>query len=273
MSFTIEILTSPSDAPVLGKIKSDAFETSTLTRYALCWAGTPRETVEKWYTDREEQDLQDPHQYTIISVLADPDTNGVTINNSGSGSGTVAGHHNNNNRNTSNTTCRNRTVASWARFGIPHAKPKQGNGQMEEPEYKKLKKYLMQNPPSGCHPGIYAAFRRGILEARERYLDEEKDYVLEILATSPAFERQGHASRLLKWGIEKAEADGARILLEATPAGLPLYQRLGWNVVDEMRIKLADHGVDAEGDQDGCAVLYIMIREPQGNSNRSCGID
>ncbi|OAX78674.1 hypothetical protein ACJ72_07018, partial [Emergomyces africanus] len=152
-----------------------------------------------------------------------------------------------------------RTVAAWARFVIPHAKPKAGGDgtQGEEPEYKKRKQYLMSNPPPGAIP----------IAAREKYLDEEKDYVLELIATSPAFERQGHASRLLKWGIEKAERDRARIFLEATPAGLPLYERLGWRVVDTMHVKLGDFGIDAEGDGDGYAQFYVMIRDPQGPKN------
>ncbi|OAX80104.1 hypothetical protein ACJ72_05573 [Emergomyces africanus] len=69
-SYTIELLTSPADAPIIGKIKTEAFESSTLSRYAFCWEGEGKALVEKWYTDREEQDLQDPNQYTIISVSA-----------------------------------------------------------------------------------------------------------------------------------------------------------------------------------------------------------
>ncbi|OJD16943.1 hypothetical protein AJ78_02925 [Emergomyces pasteurianus Ep9510] len=264
-SYTIELLTSPADAPIIGKIKTDAFESSTLSRYAFSWEGEGRALVQKWYTDREEQDLQDPNQYTIISVSAP-----AAAANGEPASRSLAENKNENryNQNASN----NRTVAAWARFAIPNAKPKPGgDGTQEEPEYKKRKQYLMSNPPPGATPELFITLRAYIVAAREKWLDEEKDYVLELIATSPAFERQGHASRLLKWGIEKADKEKARIFLEATPAGLPLYERLGWRVVDTMHVKLADFGIDAEGDGDGYALFYVMIRDPQGNTGTDIG--
>ncbi|EEQ89437.1 uncharacterized protein BDCG_04557 [Blastomyces dermatitidis ER-3] len=267
-SFKIERLTSPADAPVIGKIKTDAFETSTLSRYSFVWEGGGKAIVEKWYTDREEQDLQDPNQITIVSVPVAESTaldNGDDRASAGypDNSHDRNSHHNNRNA-TGNTHVR--TVAAWARFATPHPKPKDAGGSQVEPEYKKKKQYLMDNPPPGAHPELFTELLRQMVAGRKKYLDEEKDYVLELIATSPAFERQGHASRLLKWGIEKADAENARIFLEATPAGMPLYERLGWRTVDTIRIKLADYGIDAEGDGGGYALLHIMIRDPQGKT-------
>ncbi|PGH30188.1 hypothetical protein GX50_07053 [[Emmonsia] crescens] len=266
-TYKIELLTSPADAPMIGKIKTDAFESSTLSRYAFSWEGGGKAVVEKWYTDREEQDLQDPTQCTIISV-SDSES---TIDGDSDGAGSPEKNKNKNYHNHDHATDNNRIVAAWARFVIPHPTPKASDGTQEEPEYKKRKKYLVSNPPPGAHPELFTALREQIAAAREKYLDEEKDYVLELIATRPGFERQGHASRLLKWGIEKAEADNARIFLESTPAGLKLYERLGWRVVDTLRIKLADYGVDAEGDDGGYGLFYIMIRDPQGTTDTDLG--
>ncbi|KLJ09486.1 hypothetical protein EMPG_15102 [Blastomyces silverae] len=267
-SFKIERITSPADAPVIGKIKTDAFESSTLSRYSFVWEGSGKAIVEKWYTDREEQDLQDPNQITIISVPTDQSTDLVNGEHRTSAGSPDKSHdrnsHHNNQNDAGNTHAR--TVAAWARFATPHPKPKNPDGSQEEPEYKKKKQYLIDNPPPGAHPELFTELRRQMVARRKKYLDEEKDYVLELIATSPAFERQGHASRLLKWGIEKADAENARVFLEATPAGLPLYERLGWRTVDTIRIKLADYGIDAEGDGGGYAILHIMIRDPQGKT-------
>ncbi|PGH09798.1 hypothetical protein GX51_00485 [Blastomyces parvus] len=263
----IERLTSPADAPVIGKIKTDAFETSTLSRYSFAWEGDGKAIVEKWYTDREEQDLQDPDQITICIPVPEstPLVNGDHPTSAGNQDKSHDGDSQHSNCNDTGST-NGQTIAAWARFATPHPTPKDADGSQEEPEYKRKKQYLMDNPPPGARPELFTEIRRQMIAGRKKYLDEEKDYVLELIATSPGFERQGYASRLLKWGIEKADAENARIFLEATPAGLPLYERLGWRTVDVIRVKLADYGIDAEGDGDGYALLYIMIRDPQGKT-------
>ncbi|PGG98068.1 hypothetical protein AJ79_09000 [Helicocarpus griseus UAMH5409] len=235
MSSTVKPLTHPS--PILGIIKAAAFEHSMLSSHAFNWDGpAARAAIEKWYTDREALDMQDPTQRFFVSVATSTD-------DLGSGN--------------------DETIAAWARWGVPHTKPDSTNEQ-DEPEYKRKKKELIENPPTGGRPELLGAFFREAVAARRKYLNEERDYVLELIATSPNFERQGHGSRLLKCLIDKAEADNARIYLEATMAGLPVYERLGWKTVDEVRLKLADYGI--EGDLED--VFYIMIREPQGPGNK-----
>ena len=57
--------------------------------------------------------------------------------------------------------------------------------------------------------------------------------VLRAVATLPEYQGKGCASMLLKSGLEKVDAEGAKVFLEATPQGLPLYTKLGWKAVDE----------------------------------------
>lgn len=53
------------------------------------------------------------------------------------------------------------------------------------------------------------------------------------LATHPDYQGNGLGAALVRWGLEQAEKDGLPVYLEATPAGAPLYKRLGFEVVEE----------------------------------------
>lgn len=80
--------------------------------------------------------------------------------------------------------------------------------------------------------------------------------VLDLLATSPNYQGQGVGTALLKWGMEKADALQARIYLEATPEGLPLYIKYGWKEVEVVTIdfsQLNSHGQES---------FVIMMRDP-----------
>lgn len=54
--------------------------------------------------------------------------------------------------------------------------------------------------------------------------------------TSPAQQRRGAASVLLDWGITRARALNLPIFLIASPAGLPLYRKYGFQAVGEIQI-------------------------------------
>ena len=55
---------------------------------------------------------------------------------------------------------------------------------------------------------------------------------LEIVAVHPS--RQGHyvGESLVQFGMDEARDRQVPCYLEATPAGFPVYQKLGWNQVD-----------------------------------------
>lgn len=62
---------------------------------------------------------------------------------------------------------------------------------------------------------------------------------------------------LLGHVIALAEAEGRRIYLEATTAGHPLYEKLGWRDVDLITIDLRKCGVDLRD------YNWALMREPQ----------
>ena len=61
---------------------------------------------------------------------------------------------------------------------------------------------------------------------------------------------------LIRPGLEAADKDGAQTFIEATPAGLPLYRKHGWEPVHEMVIDMRPHGGT------GIVVMPQLIREP-----------
>jgi GNAT superfamily N-acetyltransferase len=76
------------------------------------------------------------------------------------------------------------------------------------------------------------------------------------MATDPAYQRRGLASKLLKHVLEMADRDGKKAYIEATVAGYPVYERLGWKVVDLVEIDLSKWGGKGIGSN------RIMLRAP-----------
>ena len=82
-----------------------------------------------------------------------------------------------------------------------------------------------------------------------------KDWNLTILGVLPSHARQGIASRLLQWGIDKADEEDKAIYLNSSPPGVGLYQKHGFKVLRRVTV-FADE--DRGGFED-CA----MCRPPK----------
>ncbi|GAA5952237.1 hypothetical protein JCM21900_000463 [Sporobolomyces salmonicolor] len=81
---------------------------------------------------------------------------------------------------------------------------------------------------------------------------KEPHYHLSLLATDPTYQRIGAGSALLRWGNRKADEEGVDCYLEATAAGISVYQRAGHEMFREPV-------VGGENDE---LVLYPMRRHP-----------
>lgn len=55
---------------------------------------------------------------------------------------------------------------------------------------------------------------------------------LELLAIHPSFQGQGLASKLLKWGLSRADEEGVEVFLTSSPDGRRLYERNGFGSKD-----------------------------------------
>jgi predicted acetyltransferase len=54
-----------------------------------------------------------------------------------------------------------------------------------------------------------------------------------MLGTRPEFNGRGLASKLLKWGLSRADEDKTMVFLVSTPQGRRLYERYGFGAVAE----------------------------------------
>lgn len=51
---------------------------------------------------------------------------------------------------------------------------------------------------------------------------------LEVLATTSEYQKKGLGSKLLEWGIEKADAEGLELYLDAGKEAQHLYEKFGY---------------------------------------------
>lgn len=78
---------------------------------------------------------------------------------------------------------------------------------------------------------------------------------LDFLATHPECQGRGVGTKLLEWGMEYADERDARIYLEATMEGYPLYLKHGWRKLEELVLDFEPFGGR------GTATYIIMMRE------------
>jgi ribosomal protein S18 acetylase RimI-like enzyme len=65
---------------------------------------------------------------------------------------------------------------------------------------------------------------------------------LEILATLPAYQRQGIGKQLLRHGLLEAEKRDLLAWLEASVNGYPLYRSVGFEDVVDLQMDLSKYG-------------------------------
>lgn len=57
------------------------------------------------------------------------------------------------------------------------------------------------------------------------------------LNVSPAYQRRGIASKMMKWGLQEAVRDGKGVILCSTPGAIPFYLAMGFKRVGELGIR------------------------------------
>ncbi|QMW38457.1 hypothetical protein G4B11_001693 [Aspergillus flavus] len=109
--------------------------------------------------------------------------------------------------------------------------------------------------PEGINKRVYTCYLDMLKSSRESYLGEN-DMILDFLATDPEYQGRGIGSQMLKWATQKADSLNARMFLEATEEGYPLYKKYGWNTQEEVVLDFEPLGGHNKGR------YYIMIRDP-----------
>ena len=72
----------------------------------------------------------------------------------------------------------------------------------------------------------------GFEAVMREHLKREEGYMwLNFLAVEPDFQRRGVGRRLMEWGIKKADGEGLKVGLVASPMGEKLYESVGFRHV------------------------------------------
>lgn len=69
-------------------------------------------------------------------------------------------------------------------------------------------------------------------------------HCLDTLVTHPDHHRRGAGGLLVKWGVEEADRRNVECYLEASPMGVPLYERYGFERVRDIELDLKPFGYD-----------------------------
>ncbi|KAH0846252.1 hypothetical protein FOPE_12367 [Fonsecaea pedrosoi] len=96
------------------------------------------------------------------------------------------------------------------------------------------------------------AFKRVVDEVYDIYWRKAFPYNwhLELLFTHPGHRKQGAATKIVQWGLTQAEMEGADLGLESSPMGFPLYQSLGFVLIEKRTVRV-------DGDKAELGVLVM----------------
>jgi GNAT superfamily N-acetyltransferase len=85
-------------------------------------------------------------------------------------------------------------------------------------------------------------------------------YYLDNLCVDFRYQRMGIGGKLLEWGIETAKGKGLGMQTEASPMGVGLYRKMGFQQVGVWGVKMVGTRSDeGEGEEEGDRVMYLPV--------------
>ncbi|KAM0434031.1 hypothetical protein ACHAPT_003975 [Fusarium lateritium] len=91
-------------------------------------------------------------------------------------------------------------------------------------------------PPTEAWPShgeLAVDFFGTMAEAHRKFMGDRLHYYLECIGTHTNWRGKGAAVSLMRWGLERADADKLPCFLEATPKGKPIYEKFGFRTLGE----------------------------------------
>ncbi|KAI0125535.1 acyl-CoA N-acyltransferase [Xylariales sp. AK1849] len=113
--------------------------------------------------------------------------------------------------------------------------------------------------PEDGNREAFEDFLLQVLLTQNRH-DADNMLCLEILCTSPRFQRRGAARALMEPFLGAADTQGISTWLESTPDGEGFYKKLGFKVVDELEFDMSKGGREFRGTHR----LRCMKRDSEG---------
>ena len=91
---------------------------------------------------------------------------------------------------------------------------------------------------------------------RSRYM------VLQTLATHPECQRKGVGTKLMQWGVQRADQEGLTTWIHASPASYRLYERAGFQEVGRSEYNLDDFATGGKDESKtwGVYAFRYMVR-------------
>ncbi|KAL2113936.1 hypothetical protein VUR80DRAFT_1789 [Thermomyces stellatus] len=87
--------------------------------------------------------------------------------------------------------------------------------------------------PEGADHELGTNFFGEMWRKHKEIMRGQPHWYLELLSTKKEYQRKGAGRMLLRWGLDRADADCWDCFLAATPAGRGLYEKFGFSEVDE----------------------------------------
>lgn len=86
--------------------------------------------------------------------------------------------------------------------------------------------------PAGGDPKLAASFFQTNFDAMNKEVGNQPVWFLSMLIVPEEFEKRGVDGELLRWGVEKADAEGWMAFGNATPEMRALYEEFGFHVAE-----------------------------------------
>ncbi|KAJ5290920.1 hypothetical protein N7478_000171 [Penicillium angulare] len=86
--------------------------------------------------------------------------------------------------------------------------------------------------PVGGDKALCERFFGSMAEQHRRIMGEKPHYFLDLLCVHSSFQGRGLGSKLLKWGLARADEESVEVYLCSSPDGKPLYLKNGFQSLD-----------------------------------------
>lgn len=106
--------------------------------------------------------------------------------------------------------------------------------------------------PEGADHEMGNLFFGELMNKRPENMGDRPHWYLELLATRLEYQGKGAGGKLIRWGLEKADAEDLETYLEGSPDGVPIYERFGFREVGRLSVL------------DGKFVEVFMLRPKKG---------
>lgn len=128
------------------------------------------------------------------------------------------------------------TIIGFAKWASPRAEGEPAPAPRTEEQV------MGREWPPGADLELARAFMWGLEKKRQAVMGGGRFWFLHILVVKPEWQGRGAGRMMVRWGTERADGEGLPCYVDSTPVAKGVYERYGFEEVDRLVIKGADHG-------------------------------